>query len=77
MTEIKMTDDEAKAGLNGFNMMDGTYFVLRKIEVQDNMTAITGLRIGKTGRGEVNTIRLQKEVTSFTEAVQEMKRKGY
>lgn len=77
MTEIKLTEDEAKAGLNGFNMKDGTFFVLRKIKIKDGKTSVEGLHIGSSGRGRTETIRLQKEVTSFTEATQEMKDEGY
>lgn len=77
MTEIKLTDDEAKAGINGFKLKDGTFFVLRKIKVDDNITSIEGLHIWKSGRGVSETILLTKRVSSFSEAVKELRNEGY
>lgn len=77
MTEIKMTDDESKAGINGFNMKGGTFLVLRKIDVEGNITSVKCILIGISGRGELKTILLQKAISSFTEAVQQLKGEVY
>ncbi len=77
MTRVKITEDEARAGINGYDMRDGTFFVLRVIEANEDNTIIQGLHIGPVGRGVSRIIALNKKVTSYTEAVDELKKEGY
>ena len=77
MNEIKLIGDKAKAEIIGFNVRDGTFFVLRKIEVKGNRTHIKCLHIGKSSCGEAKNILLQRAVSSLTEAIQEMKNEEY
>ena len=75
--EIKITQDEAKAGINGFEMKDGSMFVLRNVQVADDATTISGLFIGTKGRGTLRVFELKGKVSSYSEAVERLKNEGY
>lgn len=53
VTEIDLTEDEAKVGVNGLNMRGGTFLVLREILAETDKTTIKGLHIGSRDRGKL------------------------
>lgn len=75
--EIKMTEEEMRAGINGFDMKDGTIYLIRTVDTEDNGTSVKGLRIRGWEHGIIETITLKKKVTSYTELVEEMRKEGY
>ena len=77
--EIKITQDEAKAGINGFEMKDGSMFVLRNVQVAEDATTTTvsGLFIETKGRGTLRVFELKGKVSSYSEAVERLKNEGY
>ena len=76
-TEIKMTEEELKEGLNGFKMKDGSLLVIRTIKVNDRGTSVTGLHITGWTHGIQISIPVEKKVSSYREAVEELTKAGY
>jgi hypothetical protein len=75
--EIKMTEVEMRAGINAFDMKDGTIYVIRNVNAEGNGTSVQGLRIRGWEHGIIETITLKKKVASYTELVEEMRKEGY
>ena len=75
--EIKMTEAEMRAGINGFDMKDGTVYIIRTVNAEENGTSVQGLHIRAWEHGTIEAIMLKKKVASYTEAVEEMRKEGY
>lgn len=75
--EIKMTEKEMRLGINGFDMKDGTIYMIRKVEAEDNGTSVQGLHIRGWEHGNTEAITVKKRVASYTELVEEMRKEGY
>ncbi len=48
-----------------------------KIKAKDGKTSVEGLHIGSSERGRTETILYDKELSSFSEAIQELRNEGY
>jgi hypothetical protein len=75
--EIKMTEEEMRAGINGFDMKDDTIFMIRKVNAEDNGTSVQGLHIRGWEHGNTEVIMVKKRAASYTELVEEMRKEGY